>query len=134
MLIALIGCGKEKIDGPAPALALYTGALFKAHRAYAEKRGAMIMILSAKYGLIDAAQIIVRYDFRLSDLSKYERDAWNERVLSVLARYPITAELLILAGTDYLGWCPRARQRITDPIGRLPIGLRLRKLKVLNAI
>ena len=50
----IVGCGKEKGPEPARAADLYTGSLFRAQQALADRQSlaADTFILSAQYGLI----------------------------------------------------------------------------------
>lgn len=63
--LIVVGCGRAKLDRPAPARELYTGNLFRAARQYAEASGAEWKILSALHGLIDPAVVIGPYDYRI---------------------------------------------------------------------
>jgi hypothetical protein len=58
-VLAVVPCGKAKVWdrhpglGATPARDAYTGALFRVHRAYAERFADRWVILSAKYGFMD---------------------------------------------------------------------------------
>jgi len=74
MLLVIIACGKSKIwdrhpeQGPTPARNVYTGSLFKANRAFAEKYADQWVILSAKYGFMPPSFIIPEpYDVTFKD-------------------------------------------------------------------
>lgn len=58
----IVGCGAAKLDRAAPARELYTGSLFRAARAYAERSGLPWRILSAEHGLISPDKVIEPYD------------------------------------------------------------------------
>ena len=70
--VYLVGCGKSKLDHPAPARHIYTGSLFQKALEYAEmkalREGADIWILSAKHGLLSPGDIIDPYDLALTSL------------------------------------------------------------------
>ena len=61
MKIALItACGAKKLSYPAPAIKLYRSPRIKA--VYNRSEGADFYILSAKYGLVPAHQVLEPYD------------------------------------------------------------------------
>lgn len=73
--ICLVGCGRAKLDRPAPASELYTGPLFTDALGYAQDqlelgRFDAIRILSAKHGLLRLDQVIEPYDVWLGQVSK----------------------------------------------------------------
>jgi hypothetical protein len=136
--VALVGCGRKKREGRHPARDLYTGPLFRAALAHAERTADETVILSALHGLIDPADEIAAYDVRLESYRKREREWWAARVVSALAlRYPgLAVELTIYAGATYadaveLGlrfrpaWCRFELRDVRRPLGRLPVGKRL---------
>jgi hypothetical protein len=60
--LALVGCGKAKLDRPALAQDLYTGPLFRAARGHVESAYDAWMILSAKHGAVHPHQVLEPYD------------------------------------------------------------------------
>ena len=82
--ILLLGCGKSKLDHPAPAEDLYTGPVFRARRAYAETTGLRWYILSPKYGLLHPDEMIGPYDLALARQSASYRRSWAEQVAKQL--------------------------------------------------
>lgn len=66
--IALIGCTSRKKDHTCPAIEMYTESdYFNKKLEYCEKIGVeKIFILSAKYGLLDADEVIETYDLNLN--------------------------------------------------------------------
>ena len=54
--VVLVGCVKSKRDHPSPASDLYTSALFRKARAYAESTGGPWYVLSAEHGLVEPTQ------------------------------------------------------------------------------
>jgi hypothetical protein len=143
--LVLVSCSDEKLnthDGLAPASRVYTSPLFRLSLEYARTLvpDDRIRILSAKYGVLGVDELIASYDYRLRELSKREREAWGERVVSYLTddfgRGPLN--VVVLAGVDYVdavrfgawgrGWrfrLPFGAERGT----RLPIGRRLQWLR-----
>lgn len=83
--VVLIGCVKSKVDHPAPARDLYTSALFRKERAYAESTGLPWFILSAEHGLVEPSQVIEPYDLCLAAAPRRYRIAWGNRVVAGLA-------------------------------------------------
>jgi hypothetical protein len=74
-VLVVVPCGKAKVwdreprRGATPARDAYTGGLFRAHRAYAERIGERWVVLSAKYGLIDPDWLIPGpYDVTFNNL------------------------------------------------------------------
>jgi hypothetical protein len=94
--ILLLGCGKSKLDHPAPAAELYVGPVFRARRAYAEATGERWYVLSAKYGLLDPEEMIAPYDVCLARQPVSYRRAWAEQVTEQL-----TVELGILSERQF---------------------------------
>lgn len=110
--VAIIGCGKSKLDHAAPACELYTGSLFRAALAHAESTADRVFIASAKHGLLRTTQTIEPYDQKLrrGGVGAFVRDAsvdaWRARVsgqLHKLARDLRGPGVLfsIYAGADY---------------------------------
>lgn len=134
-----LGCGAAKARGELPAIDLYTGSVYRAHRAIARHiagpRGAT-HILSAQHGLLATHTVLRRYDATLADPS--QRRAWSEAIYARLAMFhehildgrscafgfredgrtlrgafgpPRQPSILVLAGAAYIdGWAERARQ------------------------
>ncbi|WP_329557026.1 DUF6884 domain-containing protein [Streptomyces sp. NBC_00696] len=61
--LVVIPCGSRKLDHPARAADLYTGSYHRACRTAAEAlRPDRLLILSARYGLLDLDDVIEPYD------------------------------------------------------------------------
>jgi hypothetical protein len=82
--VVLVGCVKRKRTGVHPASDLYSSALWRARRGYAEEAGGPWFILSALHGLVDPDEPLAPYDFALADVSRAERRVWAERVVAGL--------------------------------------------------
>lgn len=72
MTIIVIPCGASKGATAAKARDLYTGAMFKHTLAAAEAiaadvPGSRIVIMSARYGLLDLETVVEPYDQRITD-------------------------------------------------------------------
>jgi hypothetical protein len=102
--VVLVGCVSQKERVALPAKRLYRSALFRGRRSYAEASSQPWFIISAHYGLVDPDQVIEPYDLRISQLGRFERDAWVRQVVAALAERlggldGVTVELH--AGDDY---------------------------------
>lgn len=137
MRVALVSCVKSKLDRPAPAKDLYTSALFRALRAYAENSADEWLILSAEHGLVEPDQVLAPYERTLNRMPKAQRNEWAARVKDELAaRIPTGADIIILAGERYReGLVPflRARGNLVEiPLEGLSLGRQLQRLKELR--
>ncbi|MEZ5125308.1 MAG: hypothetical protein R2826_03545 [Thermoleophilia bacterium] len=80
--IGLVGCVKKKLGHAAPAAELYVSPLFRGRRAHVERTCERWFILSALHGLLRPETEIDPYDVTLNDMSRAERRAWADKVLS----------------------------------------------------
>ncbi|MEK6258270.1 MAG: tRNA-guanine transglycosylase DpdA [Planctomycetota bacterium] len=133
--LLLLGCSERKrvVKGKLPALDLYDGVNFRVLRTFLHERGwppgLCIKILSAKYGLIDATDLIETYDQRLDKATACKM---NRRVLKSLARFGKPSSVFVNLGKDYLpaieGIDPLfQKQRIVHAEGG--IGLKMAHMK-----
>ena len=125
--IALVSCVKQKAARPAAARDLYTSALFKKMRQYAETTADTWYILSAQYGLVHPDTVIAPYEQTLKDLSAAARRVWAARVYEQLeAAGALTADVcfLWLAGQAYKQYLARllAAFQQGDPLAGMRIG------------
>ena len=101
----LLGCSDRKrvIKGKLPALDLYDGVNFRVLRAFLHERGwppgLCIKILSAKYGLIDATDLIETYDQRLDEATARKM---NRKVVKSLVHFGKPKSVFVNLGKDYL--------------------------------
>lgn len=98
--LAVIGCGARKLERAAPAADLYTGGYFRAALATAHHlAGPRVLILSARYGLLDPAQVVEPYELRITDPGAVTVDELRHQAhaLDVHAARAVT----VLAGRDY---------------------------------
>jgi hypothetical protein len=114
--LIVVSCGKAKIwdrapeIGAVPARDAYASALFKLCRGYAERKRCEWVILSAKYGFLDPAQLITNYNVAFGKsreaISTDElRRQWVERFTHVrrvvsLASKAYDARLISATGED----------------------------------
>lgn len=137
--VALIGCGKTKLDHAAPAKDLYTGNLFAAARAHVEAGGYDAwFVLSAKHGLVHPDTVIEPYDEKMPT-TKAPRERWATKVSWDLGgqfgehvRSGGNVSLDVFAGKDYadflgMGFSHVVRPAYTfnKPLAGLQIGERL---------
>lgn len=100
--VALISCGARKGAGPAPARELYTSTLFRKSRAFAEAYGDSWYVISALHGLLSPDQTVSPYNFKMSQLSQRQREAWANRVTdSIKYHVPYGSTIIIVAGRLY---------------------------------
>lgn len=101
--IVLVACSKKKAKAEVRAEDLYTSAIFKKARAYAERHGDRWYILSALHGLTEPSQLLKPYNVTLREYRRREREQWAH--CHVLSRLPRTAprgwKIIILAGRTY---------------------------------
>src|SRR5437762_13141354 len=103
--LLLLGCSNRKCaaKNKVPALELYDGVNFRVLRKFLSERGwpagLNIKILSAKYGLIDATDLIETYDQRLD---KAEARQINRQVMKSLAAFGKPSDVFVNLGKDYL--------------------------------
>jgi hypothetical protein len=126
--LTLIACSKAKLPHAAQARDLYQGDLFRKARAWAEKRGARWLILSARHGLVQPQHWLAPYNETLADLPRSQRFHWGERVRAQLdALDQLQQPLEILAGRAYRGaWT--VGLDVTVPLAGLGIGAQKARL------
>lgn len=101
----VLGCSDRKriVKGKLPAVELYDGVNFRVLRTFLHKRGwppgLCIKILSAKFGLIDATDLIDTYDLRL-DTETARRI--NTKVVKSLKPLGKMSSVFVNLGKDYL--------------------------------
>jgi hypothetical protein len=128
---------KSKLGRPAPARDLYTSALFRAYREYAETNADSWFILSAEHGLVDPDAVLAPYERTLTKMAKVQRGDWAVRVKAQLAeKLPVGADVTILAGERYretlVPFLRSRGHRVEVPLEGLPFGRQLQRLKELR--
>jgi hypothetical protein len=104
--IALVGCGKSKIetgDTPVPACELYTGSLFRAAYNYACLAHDRVLIVSAFHHVMRPDYPVYTYERELPK-SPNERRDWGARCANMLTScFGVTKEddIYIYAGHRY---------------------------------
>ena len=142
--VALIGCGKAKLDHEAPARELYTSNLFRLSVAWAERHCDAWYVVSARYGLVEPDTVLRPYDYSLAEMRVSELEAWTSRVVSMLAHHERAARVVLLAGGRYrqlagtMRWSMHpavnfhrgAVAAVEEPLEGLGIGRRLHWLRL----
>ncbi|MCU1277094.1 MAG: hypothetical protein JWM53_640, partial [bacterium] len=134
--IALVGCGARKQPGTHAARDLYTGSLFRAAFAHAERTADEVYIVSALCGLVAPDAQLEAYERALNAYGKHEREAWADRIVSHLAeRFAgLRVRITIYAGAAYAleleaairrNACRVRVESFAVPLERLPLGKRL---------
>nr|WP_246422285.1 DUF6884 domain-containing protein [Nocardiopsis mwathae] len=128
----LVGCGKKKLNRPAPAKDLYTSALFAKQRSYAEATGRPWFILSAEHGLVPPQSVLHPYELHLATTSPGYRRTWGMRVVGQLKETagPLAGRIIeVHAGSAYTDAIrdrlSDANAKVLEPLHGLPIGKRL---------
>jgi hypothetical protein len=117
--IGLVGCAAAKLRRPAPARDLYVSQLFKKAAAYADEHADRWYVLSAKYGLVTADEVIEPYDVKLGSRTGPPIWDWAADVANQLRIALLDVpdpELLVLAGEQY-----RTFLRLVDYPARAPM-------------
>ena len=102
--IYLISCCKEKLPTSAKAKDLYQSEGFKHRLSYARfQKADEILILSAKYHIVELDQVLEPYDVYLSNETVGEQKKWAEICIAALkSKYELTKDkFVILASEDY---------------------------------
>lgn len=100
--IGLISCVSKKRSTASRAEELYDSALFSKSRDFVKQRCDRLLILSAKYGLVEPDQIIEPYEETLNTKSAPKRLEWASRVWHKLQSHVSPGdEITILAGERY---------------------------------
>lgn len=76
--VAIVGCGKEKldVDRPVPIARLYTSGYFARKREYGKTCCDRYYILSAKHGLAIPGRYVTPYDLSIEDHDAVARAVW----------------------------------------------------------
>jgi len=130
--IVLVGCVKSKLSHAAPAKELYTSALFRKERAYAETAGELWFILSAEHGLVAPDEVLQPYELRLSATPSSYRQDWGVRVVQHLqdTAGPLGGKTVeVHAGSAYVEpirvGLMQAGAYLLEPLAGLALGERL---------
>jgi hypothetical protein len=130
MSIGLIACCGMKAAMAMKAGEIYQSPLFIMSKQWIEQQGLDWWILSAKHGLLNKNTIIEPYDLTLNAMTVQQRECWSRYVQGQMVRqFGVGADFVVLAGEKYLQ--PIKAFHYTLPLGSLPIGKRLQRLKAM---
>jgi len=106
--LLIIPCSKAKNDfkGRVQAINLYDGPLYRMLRNnvhnFSNQDGLDIMILSAKYGLIEPTKKIANYDQRMTSARAEEIQGQVDTMIKELVEKKEYSDVLVNLGSDYL--------------------------------
>lgn len=95
--LALLPCTKTKNPHGLTAQTLYSGGAFSLMMRHAQQRADRIMILSAKYGLLDLADPVEPYEQWLPDLKPEERQRLARLVEFQLLALQLEEPVLVIS-------------------------------------
>ncbi|WP_433856696.1 DUF6884 domain-containing protein [Streptomyces kronopolitis] len=127
--VYVIPCSGKKLDRAAPARELYTGSYFlTCWRAAAVLAGddGLVLVLSARHGLVTLDQVLEPYDTRFGD-----RDAVSDLLLAAQARklgIQHARDVTVLAGAAYVQAARTVWPYAQAPLSGLGIGKQLQRL------
>lgn len=133
--MAIIGCSKLKLCGQYEAQFLYSkSVLFKKTLEYCKSQNFdKIMILSAKYGIINLDELITNYDETLKDKTESSQLNWIENVISKLKKINIK-KLYFYCGNAYIRPIYKSLLKnnfiVYEPLKGLGIGKRIQYLTI----
>ncbi|GAA2679049.1 MULTISPECIES: DUF6884 domain-containing protein [Actinosynnema] len=108
-LVFVVPCGRAKLDTPAPARSLYIGQMFRYCFATAEREAVLaasagattkVLILSARYGLLDPDTEIEPYEQTMTSASAVDAHRLADQFATVLAGYD--TEVVVFLPKAYL--------------------------------
>jgi hypothetical protein len=125
--VVIIPCGSRKLDHPAPAGEMYVGSYHRACARAAAARGGRVLIMSARYGLLDPSTVIEPYNLRMGQPGSVTRKQLREQAgrLGVLGATRVT----VIAGRRYAAKAREVWAHVEQPLcGTRGIGEQLARL------
>jgi hypothetical protein len=129
--LVLVGCSSSKALTARPAAGMFTGIAFTKASDLARSSGAPWYVLSAKFGLLDPAEVVAPYDIYLPDQPAPYRTAWGAWVVAQLAtRHDLRGAMVeVHAGRAYSeplrAPLAAAGATLVEPLAGLGLGERL---------
>lgn len=134
---AFVGCSAAKSAGESRAAdERYSSQLFEARRVYCEQHGLEWLVLSSRYGLCAARQLVRDYDERLTSKSPIDFAAWHNGVVAQFLSQlsdddkPADIRVELHAGAAYCEPLESILKAIgfevVRPVRSLPIGKQLK--------
>ena len=109
MHILLMSCSSKKrsVDRPIPPIDLYNGVFFsvykKAVRTFPSLSSKVkVLVISAKYGLIEASHPISYYDLKMTPSIAFEQQNENTRILKRFIHDLKPETLVVVMGKTYM--------------------------------
>jgi hypothetical protein len=131
--VVLVGCGSKKRAGTHPAKDVYTGILFEAARAVAERHASAWFILSAKHGIIEPERPVESYDQRLPKNRRELEQFWKPNRGDLREKLVPGDRVVFLAGEPYVrylaAWLQADGFQVLNPVEGMPMGIRIQWLK-----
>lgn len=116
---AVVSCGKRKLTRSAMAKDMYIGPYFKACMAYAISVADIVLIFSAKYGLIRPTDVIAPYDVYLPNASTEYQKKIKAFVSTQLEKFTDAGyEIIYVCGKTYWSGLPSGATPL-DGVGGL---------------
>ena len=129
--IVLLSCVSKKSPHKTKAKDLYISPLFVGSLRYARSlKPDDILILSAKYGLLELDKEIDPYDMTLKDMSPAQARAWADKVLEQLKKQADLQRdhFIFLAGEKYRKYVAPHLASYEVPLQGMAIGKQLQYL------
>ena len=130
--IVLISCVSKKLSKKSKAQDLYISPLFQYNLKYAKSlKPDKILILSAKYGLLNLDEEIEPYNETLNGMNSNEVKEWANSVLNELSKVCDIKkdEFIFFAGDKYRKYLISHINNYKIPLKGLGIGKQLKYLK-----
>jgi hypothetical protein len=100
--LVICGCSKSKLNTKAKAIDLYQGQIFRSIKKYTETHGYELLILSAKYGLIEKNKLIHPYDQTLKNKKDIQELAQKLRKNNLTQKITQFKRIELIMGNNYL--------------------------------
>ena len=130
--VVLISCASKKKKIRSKAINLYNSSLFKLNLDYAKTfEPDLILILSAKFGVLELQREIETYNISLNNMKVEEKRKWTATVVNKLKNYCDLKvdHFIILAGMNYREYLIEHLFSYEIPLKNLTIGKQLQFLK-----
>ena len=122
--IVFLSCCKSKLDHPAPARELYTGALFRKALAYAEQvlYADAIYVFSAKYGVVGVDEVIAPYSLVMKNSGTIKEDGIGMTAAAIKEwRAKVIPQVEALVGQHRPIYLCNSSYREGMPAGNIPM-------------
>lgn len=134
-MIVFLSCTKSKLKGAHLAKDIYSSPLFNKSYQYAQSlKPDKILILSAKYGVLELDDVISDYEETLNSKPDRHIKQWSYNVCKQLESKGISynEEVMFLTGENYHKYIKLKFVNKHIPLQGLSLGRRLQRLNQLN--